>query len=168
MKTLFELTEEFVDLEYRLDALDDSDEAGLQELLDWMQSLGNQRQEKIDAYGWLIRKLESEAVAAKAIAAEFQSKARSRESRIDLLKDMIRTHMLTVGERKLLGHKFTVALQKNGGALPVEIVDEEAIPVEFCEMKKVPVKTLIREAIEAGGSVPGAYLAERGESVRIK
>ena len=170
MKTLFEITEEFAEVEARLEALDDSDNdlEAMSQLLEWMTDLSNERAEKIDAYCWFIRKLQAESETAKQVAAEFREKANQRENKVEMLKSLVYQHMKTLGHPKLFGKKFTVAIQKNGGSIPVEIIDEDEIPILLCEYKKIPVKTLIREALEKGDIVPGARLGERGESIRIK
>lgn len=170
MRTLFEITEDFAQVESKLEALDDldNDAEAMSELMQWMTDLSNERAAKIDAYCWLIRKLESEADTAKQIAIQFREKADQRSNKVEMLKSLIMQHMKTLGHPKLFGKQFTVAIQKNGGSLPVEIVDEHALPDEFCEFRRIPLKGAIRAAMESGQKIEGAVLGERGESVRIK
>jgi hypothetical protein len=161
--TLYELTEDFIELEARLDVADINDEA----LLEWMNELSNARQDKIDAYCWLIRKLEGEVNAAEKIEFEFSEKARSRRNKIFRLKDAIKQHMQATACDKLIGKQYTVALQKSGGVAPVNI-DPESVPRELCQVKYIPDREVIRVKLERGEYVPGASLGERGHSVRIK
>lgn len=169
-RSLFEITEDFAEFEAKLEALDESDDdiESMSELMQWISDLSNERAEKIDAYCWVIRKLQGEAETAKQVATEFREKASQRENKAEMLKSLIMQHMKTLGHPKLFGKQFTVAIQKNGGSLPVEIIDEDALPDSVCEMKRFPIKTTIRLALEAGNDIPGAKLGERGESVRIK
>lgn len=170
MRSLFEITEDFAEVEARLEALDDNDNdlEAMSLLLEWISDLSSERAVKIDAYCWLIRKLESEAETAKKVASEFREKAEQRTNKTEMLKSLIMQHMRTLGHPKLFGKQFTVAIQKNGGSLPVEIIDEDAIPDELCGIKRIPDKARIRAAIESGQKIGGAVLGERGESVRIK
>jgi hypothetical protein len=165
-RSLFAITEDFVELERRLDALDENAEAV--ELLQWMTELSAEQSAKIDAYCWVIKKLEAEQETARKIAQEFSEKKMARERKIDMLKRMLMGHMQATGNRKLLGEKFTIAIQKNGGSTPVVIPDETQIPKEFLAVKYMPMKDAIRERLERGEYVPGASLGERGESLRIK
>lgn len=169
-RSLFEITEDFAELECKLDSLDenDNDIESMSELMQWMTDLSNERAAKIDAYCWFIRKLQAECETAKQVAAEFREKASQRENKVEMLKSLIFQHMKALGHPKLFGKQFTVAIQKNGGSIPVEIIDEDALPDSVCEVKRIPLKTEIRIALEAGKDIPGAKLGERGESVRIK
>lgn len=170
MRSLFDITEDFAELEARLNHLDEigDDVEALSQLLEWMQDLSSERQQKVDAYCWMIRKLTAEAETAKQVASEFRDKAQVRENRCEMMRTMLYQHMKALGHVKIIGQKFTVAIQKNGGSIPVEIIDEDALPNELCEVRRVPNKTQIRVALESGKEVPGALLGERGESVRIK
>jgi hypothetical protein len=170
MRSLFDITEDFVELEAKLDAVDDlsDDLEAMSQLLEWMTDLSNERAEKIDAYCWFIRKLQAESETAKQVAAEFREKANQRENKVEMMKSLIMQHMKTLGHPKLFGKKFTVAIQKNGGSVPVLITDEDELPENYCQIKLIPNKDWIRQDIEAGKDVPGARLGERGESIRIK
>jgi hypothetical protein len=170
MRSLFDITEDFVELEAKIDAVDDSsdDLEAMSQLLEWMTDLSNERAEKIDAYCWFIRKLQAESETAKQVALEFREKANQRENKVEMLKSLVMQHMKTLGHPKLFGKKFTVAIQKNGGSIPVEIIDEDALPDSVCELKRIPLKTAIRTLMESGVNIPGARLGERGESIRIK
>ena len=171
MKSLFALTEDFEQLEILLDRLDDEGANAIEEtsrLLEWMNQLSNERAEKIDAYCWIIKRLDSERDTARKIAEEFRQKAHAREAKIDMLKSMMFDHMKRLNHIKLFGKAFTVAIQKNGGSIPVMILDENEVPDQYCHIVREPIKTNIRIAIEQGVNVPGAVLGERGESLRIK
>lgn len=167
-RSLYEITEDFTELETKLDALDDNDIESTSELLQWMNDLSSERAAKIDAYCWVIRKLQAEADTAKQIAAEFREKQQSREGRVDMLKSLIYQHMKSLNHPKLFGKQFTVSIQKNGGNIPVDIIDEEALPDSLCRIQRIPIKDEIRKELEHGKDIPGARLGVRGESIRIK
>lgn len=171
LKPLFEITAEMHSLIERLeDAISDEhgDLVNHEELFEWLCEIDNQAQEKVDAYGWVIKQLESEIETAKAIRDDFAMKAKVRENRVDLLKALLKQHLIATGQTKVEGKTFKVALQKNGGALPVEVFDETIVPDQFFRVVKEVSKSKILEAIESGIEVPGAMLGERGQSVRIR
>lgn len=171
LRPLFEITGEMQSLIERLEIAFDDDAADLvnhEPLLDWLNEIDNQAKEKIDAYAWVVKRLESEIEQAKLIRDEFAAKARTRENRVELLKSMLKQHLIATGQTKVEGKNFKIALQKNGGSLPVEIFDETIIPQHLLVVTSTPNKTAIRESIESGIEVPGAMLGEHGESVRIR
>ena len=171
LKPLFEITAEMYSLIERLETAiseDQSDLVNHEDLFAWLCEIDNQAKEKIDAYGWVIKQLESEMTQAKAVRDDFAAKAKVRENRIELLKGLLKQHLIATGQTKVEGRDFKVALQKNGGALPVEVFDETIIPSHLLVVTTMPNKTAIREAIESGIEVPGAILGERGQSVRVR
>lgn len=166
-ESLFHLTADAVRLSSLIEMLDqDSEEVA--ELQSWLAEVNEKSKDKIDAYCWVIRKLETEAKAAKAISDEFADKTRSRQNRIEQLKSMMREHMAATGQRKVEGHAFKVALQANGGSLPIKVVDSDKIPNQYFAVELRLDKDRIRCDLEQGVEVPGAVFGERGESLRIR
>jgi len=171
LRPLFEITSEMYSLIERLEVALDDESAELmnhEPLLQWLGEVDNQAKEKIDAYGWVIKMLETEADQAREIRDDFDRKVQVRKRRIDLLKDMLKTHLQATGQTKVEGKDFKVALQKNGGAVPVEIFDETQIPSELTVTSVRPNVDAIRNRLDVGAEVPGARLGERGQHVRIR
>lgn len=64
-----------------------------------------------------------------------------------------------------------MAIQKNGGKIPVIVAPEAntaKLPDELVIVSEKPNLEAIRELLEAGKKVEGFTLGERGESLRIK
>lgn len=174
-RPLFAITEDFASLDRLLDQLDESaaDEqtrASIEaELMGWLQSLNEEQRDKIDAYGWIIRRLESERDTARQVALDFEAKARARDNRVKYLKATLLEHMQRTEQQKLLGRQFTVSVTPNGGEKPLDIFGVEVLPEKyFYTPEPQPDNKKIREALEAGEEVPGARIKDRGVHLRIK
>lgn len=171
-KTLFEITEDMQELERLLDAHEDEDVQGpesLEKLLEWMTDLTEQRQDKLDAYAWIIREAEARDVACRKVEFEFAGKARRARQRVLSMKLRLMEHMQALNKKTLVTEKFQFAIQANGGLAPVVITDEDRIPEDLKNAPPaVPDKTAIRLLLEKGIDVPGASFGSRGVRLRIK
>lgn len=169
-KNIYTITEDMIELERRLDALDDdSSPEAVQLLLDWMTDLTQQREDKIDGYAFVIRRLEARAKICKNEAADFSAKAKQAESKIEHMKKNLFDHMNAINTKMLVTDRFRFTIVKNGGEAPVEIIDAEQIPEDFkYSPPAIPDKDAIRLALCTGQEVPGAKLGERGSHLRIK
>jgi len=91
------------------------------------------------------------------------------DDRIDLLKERRdrfakrrdRTREIALRVVEALGFpilrdaEFTTSKGTSPGG--VHITDPDLVPDQFCKIERVPIKTLIGEAIKDGETVPGAY-----------
>ena len=184
MKTLNEITEDLLKLNAMLEeSIDEHGEIKPEvadELAAWFDQSATERSVKLDAYLGLIREKEMRAVAAKAQKEQWVKKQKSEEAGAEWLKKKLFDHLKLMGETKVVtAEGRTVAIQKNGGKVPV-VVDMEAIESASKDTLKeweacgwiilVPTgnKAEIAAALESGEMVPFAKLGERGESLRIK
>jgi len=125
---------------------------------------------KIDDYAALIRSCESRAAGRSEEAARMKKLAQDDESLATRLRLAVMNAMKETGQPKIQTARFSLSVVKNGGAVPVIISDEAELPEEF----RVPVVTItvdkvaIRAALEAGESVNGATLGERGTRLSLK
>lgn len=172
MKTLFELTQDIVRLQETLDAMEDGldvNEQQIESVEQWLTDLNEQHADKIDGYAAIIRQLEHEAETAKQIEQEYACKCKQRTKRAEMLRDRLKWHMEQIGVKRLQTDRVTVAIQGNGGALPIVILNEDVIPFEYyVAPEPVISKTMIAKALAAGCEVPGAKLGERGTRLVIK
>lgn len=109
--------------------------------------------------------------ALKNEAKRLTDKRKVLENNIERLKKAMFDSMKAVGTEKVKGQLFTIAIQKNGGVLPVVSapdVDTTKLPDELVIVTEKPNLEAIRELLEAGKEVEGFTLGERGESLRIK
>lgn len=81
------------------------------------------------------------------------------------LRDIMMGIMVRADLRKLVLPESTISITKTGRT--VQVLDEGAVPDEFCVFKREVSKTAIKEAILSGDEVPGAMLNNGGETLRI-
>lgn len=166
MKSLYHLTSDIEQLERYIES-DEFNENDTQWVSDYLDSLEENRDEKLDSYAYLIRRLEAERDTAKLEAAEWQVKEQQRQNRINWLKRNLQEHMLIVGQSKIKTNKFAFSICKNGGMAPMQ-VDESLLPDEYWREIREPNNSEVRRALESGSEVPGAKLLERGQHLRIR
>lgn len=165
---LYELTSDLLVLQEMLEeAVDD------QCLLDTLEGVQGEYEVKLESYCKVIKNLEADMEALKAEAKRLTDKRKVLENNVDRLKKAMFDSMKLTGTDKVKGQLFTVAIQKNGGKLPV-IYDKDNkditanLPDLLVNVVETPDLEAIREVLEAGKVVEGFTLGERGESLRIK
>ena len=163
--TLYELTDEWMAL---LEMMDDP-EIDEQTILDTMESVGGEIEDKAEAYAKIIRELESRISGIKAEVDRLTSRRRTMEANIDRMKRTLQDAMVITGKTKFRTALFSFGIQKNGGALPVIIdVPTEELPDDLLIIRKDPDKKAIAERIENDPTFTQAHFGERGESLRIR
>ena len=124
---------------------------------------------KVDAYAGLIRQLEAFAATRKAEAKRMADLAKSDENRAKWLKERLLLAMDVIGETRIDGDRHRVSIAKNGGKVPMIIDDPDAVEEAGYVRDVIEIdKEALREALEDGEEGEGAYLGERGRSVRIR
>lgn len=172
MRPLFEINQELVWLEERLEA---DDEAGveysdelIQKISQHLDDLGAERDRKLDGYAVVIKQLDAEHKIAQEQYKEWRKKAEQREKRKAFLLNALKMHLEAVGQEKVKTGRFSFSVCSNGGVAPLR-VDEDFLSDEFFyQPPRVPDNGKIRDALDRGESVPGAKYDERGKHVRIR
>lgn len=139
-------------------------------LATWFEQLHEQEAAKLEGYRLYIARLESEAAAAKAEAEQFAKMAKMRLSRVEWLKDRLKGYLeFTKRERVLTSTNRTIAIQKNGGKLPL-VIDDNIKPQDtaFHKLTYEWDKEVIRMRLEQGHTFKFARLGEPGTHLRIK
>ena len=126
---------------------------------------------KADGYCKVIKNLEGNVEAIDKEIARLQAKKKACKSGIDRLKANLFDSMKSLNKEKIKTELFTVAIQKNGGALPVVVdVPTEQLPDECVIVEEKPnlkeIGVLLANYPDKYGKY--AHLGERGESLRIK
>ncbi len=103
------------------------------------------------------RREEAEAKGIAGLIEELKNRAFRRETKALRLRGIVLDAMSDLGLPKLQAPDFTASVGK--GRERVVIADEAAIPEHYCRITKAPSLTLIREAFDRGGIVPGAERA---------
>lgn len=167
MSRLYELTADILALQEMLEnPLDDE-----QVLLDTLEGVEGEYELKLEAYCKVIKNLEADMDALKAEAKRLTDKRKVLENNVNRLKKAMFDSMKATGKDKVKGQLFSVAIQKNGGKLPVIMADDadtSKLPDNLVIVTESPALDAIRELLEAGKVVEGFTLGERGESLRIR
>ena len=162
MSNLYQLTNNY---ETVLNMLYDED-IDLQCILDTLEGIDGEIEEKADNYAKIIKELEAKQEAKKKEAERLLKDAKTLENRIKYLKNSLQEAMNKTGKRKFSTDLFTFSIVKNGGKQAV-VIDGD-VPITY--MRKVMENDTdkIRQALEAGEELSFASLKPRGESLRIK
>lgn len=179
---IYEISKELAEIEYELTELggeipDGPEGEALLERLDNVLSLET---EKVDAYCALIKNLEARAKARNEEAKRMASLASAEENAAKRLKSRLQAHFKIHGKDGMETLRFKLAIQKNGGKIPVIVSPEaEANPEELPEQFRKVVFSVNRDALLEALQLPEgdetrmsaeqfAQLGERGEHLRIR
>lgn len=162
MSSLYELTnnyEEVLNMLYQ----DDIDE---QMVLDTLESIEGNIEDKADNYAKIIRELEIKANARKEEAKRLTDSAKVFENRVKALKNNLYNTMKLTGKTKFATNLFNFNIVKNGGKQTLTIDGD--VPEEYTKAVIENDTDKIRQALEEGKELTFAHLEARGESLRIK
>ena len=162
---LYELTEQYEALqEMMYDP--DIDE---QTILDTMEGLWGEIEEKADNYAKIITGMKKDIETLKEEETRLLSRRKRLEERSKWLKDNLEANMRQIGKVKFKTALFSFNIQKNGGVEPLVIdgaIDD--IPGRYLiPQPPIPDNEAIR-ALLAEKQVEWAHLEPRGESLRIR
>lgn len=175
-RSLFKIGEDFEALEKILAECDGdiSDPVALAAVEAWIGELATDRAVKCDAYVAIISKWEMEASLARAESEQFAAaaaKARERavvrDNRVDRLKTRLKEHMLATKTASIeTASGRTIAVQKNGGKLPLFVdptVVPETLPKKFqkvvIQIDNEAVRKACEEAIATADMFVGIGMA---------
>lgn len=180
-RPLFEITQDLVKIDEMLDEIEgDLSKLEHSPIHDWFDALGAEEGEKLDAYVALIKRNEMEAVAAKAEKEQWSQKEKARTAKAEWLKARLKNHLEITKRAKVQTAKgHTIAIQKNGGKVPVSYDDtafnamtkEELESLEgegLLVFQPVLNKDACHRHLTNGGELPFAKLSEVGTHLRIK
>lgn len=166
MSSLYELTGDMLTLQSMLE-----DDVDPEVLADTFEAVKGEYSIKLECCAKVVKNIESDINAIKTEIDRLTKKRKTLENNIESLKSNMFNSMKATDTTKVKGTVFTVAIQKNGGVLPV-IADTEAntdeLPDDLVVITEKANIDAIRKALEAGKTVPHYSLGERGESLRIK
>lgn len=169
MPSLFQLSEEILQLRQILDSVEhEADTVAAVE--EYLKSLSQDREKKLDNYAALIRELEARAKIRLDEAKRLEGLARKDLDTVERLKDRLKL-VFTMHEWKSVDtDRFRIVLAQNGGKqkLVVEIpIEELEARFQRTETKVVPDNDALREALGDGEVIEGVRLEERGTTIRI-
>ena len=162
--TLHEITEQY---NYLLDCLYDED-YDEETLMDTLEGLDGELEEKADGYAKVLQILASDTEALKKEEERLAAKRKVLENRSKWLKGKLYDSMKSTGKTKFKTLLFSFAVQKNGGKQPIKIDDPSAAPESyFIPQPPVLDTDAVRKALESGTSLTWAHLEPRGEHLTI-
>jgi hypothetical protein len=123
---------------------------------------------KVDSYAALIRRETAEADLCREEAERLMARVRAKEAHVKRLKDNALRVMQQFNIKELRTPTNSIKRVVNGGLQPLE-VDENNLPNGYFKKVEIvsPDTEKIRTALKQGAVVPGAFLKERGEHVRL-
>lgn len=131
----------------------------------YLDMLGDQEADKVDAFGSFLRLESARAEALKAEAARLASKARTAANRISFLKEKYLDAMQRNGLRQVRGQVYALSVRSTD---VVTITNEVMLPKRFVVEKTtiMPDKLAIKDALKKGEAIPGAIL-DKSYSLRV-
>lgn len=128
MSSIYELTGEYLEL---MNMLED-EEVDEQTIIDTLEALDGEIENKADNYAKIIRSLESDIDGISKENDRLTARKKTYENRIKWLKQNLEMCMRTIGKKKFTTDLFSFNIQKNGGKHKLTIdVDVENIPEEY-------------------------------------
>ncbi len=149
MAALYELTGEFLRL---LDMLED-EEYDEQCIMDTLESVGYEIEDKADGYAKIIKSLEAAVNGLSKETERLAARKRTYENRIKMLKKNLEMSMRVTGKRKFTTELFSFNIQKNGGKRKL-VID--------VDVEKVPEKYRVKQPDAIDGDAVREYLKENG------
>ena len=162
MSNLYELKsnyEEVLNMLYQ----DDIDE---QMVLDTLESIEGEIEDKADNYAKIIKELEAKQNARKEEAKRLTESAKVFENRVKTLKSNLFNAMKETGKTKFATNLFSFSIAKNGGKQALTI--DSDVPEEYTKTVIENDTDKIRQALEEGKKLSFAHLEPRGERLSIK
>ena len=165
MATIYDLTEAYATVEEMLY----DGEADEQVILDTLQAIDGEIEDKADNYAKLIKNLHSDAESLKSEEERLYQRRKSLENREKLLKSTLQANLEFIGKTKFKTALFTYTVAANGGKAPLSITDNLGdIPGKFLIPQPPKVDTEAVRALLETKEVEWAHLEPRGTSLRIR
>lgn len=161
MSNLYKLNEAWQELANML-YQDDVDE---QMILDTLESIEGEIEDKADNYAYIIAEIKNDVNACKAEKTRLEKRQKVLENRENRLKNYLADIMKNTGKTNFKTQLHTFRIQKNGGKRALTIDGE--VPAEYTKTVTENDTDKIRQALEEGKKLPFAHLEAQGESLRI-
>ena len=154
MKSLYEITQEAMELASYLEENDGELNEELESLLVINQ---NELQAKAINYGYAIKTIEHDVEAIENELKRLQALKKAKTNAIERMKEAISNAMELYSIEKVESPTLNLSFRKSES---VEVHNEDIIPLQFMNIKEVRTvnKTKIKEAIKNGENVFGATL----------
>lgn len=167
MSSLYELTNEYMNI---YDQLDDP-EIDEDSFLEMLMLIEGDIHDKADNYAKIIRSAEGDADKYKKEIERLSDKKKSIDNKIKRMKESLQTAMVTTGNRKFSTDLFSFNVQKNPPTCELD-VEEDKVPEKYlvAQAPKVDKKSIIADLKDEkkAKELKGIAHLVQGESLRIK
>lgn len=162
---LYELTgqyEEIINLLY-------DGETEEQTILDTLESIEGEIEDKADNYAKIIKNMSADAESVKKEEERLRARRKSLEGKVKWLKDTLKANLEFIGKTKFKTELFSFSVSKNGGKQPLSITENiDEIPGKFLiQQDPLPNNDAIRELL-ADKEVEWAQLEPYGTHLNIR
>lgn len=126
-----------------------------EEVMEQLEQLAIDRDEKIESCGIVMKQLASEVEAINAEIKSLKARANAKANRHDRIAEYVKA--------TLKGEKFETPKVAFSYRKSVSVdVDEELVPDEWCkfETTRSPMKNDIKKVLKSGEKIPGCVLVE--------
>lgn len=163
---LYELTGDMLKLQQLLE----TDEVVDTELLnDVLADTTADYEEKIENCAKVYKNLMCDVDAIDAEIKRLTARKKALTTNADNLKARMYDSMKATNTPKIKGKLFTIAIQSNGGKIPVIVdVDTSKLPDDLVKITESPDLEAIAAYITEHPACGYAHFGERGDSLRIK
>lgn len=160
---LYQMTEEMVALESRLDVADESEAKALQaELTDLLQKMPG----KLEGVVKWFKNYSALETALKDEEARLRARRKACENHRNALKAALEAYMILSQQNEVYAGAFKLKMVESGQP-PVLVKEGADVPARFKITSEEISLTLIREALLDGEALDFASFGERKASVRI-
>jgi len=157
---LYELAQNYAQL------LEMADDMESDALVDTLEALQGEIEEKAENIAKLVKNLEADAKIIKEEEQRLAERRRAIEAKVERLKTYLQQQLEVAGLQKVKRPTITVAIQNNPPS--VEIADEKLIPSEFMIPQPAKIdKKAILERLKNGEEIPGCSIKQT-KGVRIR
>jgi len=157
---LYELAQNYAQL------LEMADDMESDALVDTLEALQGEIEEKAENIAKLVKNLEADAKIIKEEEQRLAERRRAIEAKVERLKAYLQEQLEVAGLQKVKRPTITVAIQNNPPS--VEIADEKLIPSEFMIPQPAKIdKKAILERLKNGEEIPGCSIKQT-KGVRIR
>ena len=173
--TLYEISEHLKAIEEVLTETEGeiADDTAGEMLAEWFDQLTDQRDAKIDSYCRLIAELGARAEARRAEILRLGALVDAGDRAVTRLKNALKAFLDAHNLTRLETASFKLTVAKNGGKAPLVIPDawrEDAVnaPEAYHRTYVKLDAEAIRADLEAGQTVEGCAIGDRGTHLRIR
>ncbi len=135
-----------------------------EEDLQTLESLETSKNEKIKAYGVIIRELDGEIATVDGEIARLKEIAEKKKKSRERLKNALKDFLINNDIQKFESPEVNISFRKS---VALEVDENAKLPETMLKVEWKPNKTAITEFLKKGGHFDGCRLVERN-NIQIK